>query len=61
MEKLEKAQAAYQGWLSRVELIEVLEEFDKRLSKLEEVQSEIELEISPKALEKYLDKADAVR
>lgn len=78
MEKLEKARAACQGWLSRVcvkmdrllaksppatssELVEVLEEFDKRLNKLEEVQSEIELEISPEALEEYLDKADAVR
>lgn len=80
MEKLQKAQAAAQGWVTRVctkidglldphrsppatssELVEVLEEFDKRLIKLEEVQSEIELEISPEAIDDYLDKADAAR
>ena len=38
-----------------------MDEFDKRLSKLEEVQSDIEVEISPEALDDYLDKADAFR
>ncbi|KAK3870957.1 hypothetical protein Pcinc_023865 [Petrolisthes cinctipes] len=78
MENLQKAQAAAQGWLTRVctkmegllvkstpatssELIEVLEEFDKRLTKLEEVQSDLELELRPEALDEYLDKADEAR
>ncbi|KAK3880152.1 hypothetical protein Pcinc_015323 [Petrolisthes cinctipes] len=78
MEKLQKAQAAAQGWLTRVctkmerllgksppatssELVEVLEEFDKRLTRLEEVQSDIELELRPEALDEYLDKADEAR
>ena len=43
------------------ELEEALEEFDKRLSKLEEVQTEIELEIDPDQLDAYLDQADAAR
>ncbi|KAK3892369.1 hypothetical protein Pcinc_003777 [Petrolisthes cinctipes] len=78
MEKLQKAPAAAQGWLTRVctkmegllgksppatssELVEVLEEFDKRLTRLEEVQSDIELELRPEALDEYLDKADEAR
>ncbi|KAK3894074.1 hypothetical protein Pcinc_002176 [Petrolisthes cinctipes] len=78
MEKLQKAQAAAQGWLTRVctkmegllgksppatssELVEVLEEFDKRLTRLEEVQSDIELELRPEVLDEYLDKADEAR
>ena len=43
------------------ELVEALEEFDKRLVKLEEVQNQIELEIDPDQLESYLDQADAYR
>ena len=43
------------------ELVEVLEEFDKRLFRLEEVQTQIELEIIPDQLESYLDQADAAR
>ena len=43
------------------ELVEALEEFDKRLVKLEEVQNQIELEIDPDQLESYLDQADAAR
>ena len=42
-------------------LEDILDEFDKSLAKLEEVQSEIELEISPDELDDYLDQADAVR
>ena len=33
------------------ELVDILDEFDERLAKLEEVQSEIELEISPDELD----------
>ena len=43
------------------ELVEALEEFDKRLARLEEVQTQIELEIVPDQLESYLDQADAAR
>ena len=43
------------------ELVEALEEFDKRLARLEEVQTQIELEIDPDQLESYLDQADATR
>ena len=42
-------------------LVEALEEFDKRLVRLEEVQTQIELEIVPDQLENYLDQADAAR
>ena len=43
------------------ELLDVMEEFDKKLTRLEEVQSKIEVEINSEALEDYLDKADAFR
>ena len=43
------------------ELVEALEEFDKRLVRLEEVQIQIESEIDPDQLESYLDQADAAR
>lgn len=43
------------------ELVEILEEFDKRLTESEEVQSDIELEISSDELEDYLDMADVNR
>ena len=46
---------------TRSELVEALEEFDKRLARLEEVQTQIELEIDPDQLESYLDQADATR
>ena len=77
MEQLLKAKAAAEGWLTRAtkridtllakvpvtvsELEEALDEFDKRLKKLEEVQNDIEVEIDPDQLEVYLDQADAAR
>ena len=72
-----KAKAAAEGWLTRAtkridtlmatvpvtvsELEEALDEFDRRLKKLEEVQNDIEVEIDPDQLEVYLDQADAAR
>lgn len=43
------------------ELIELMEAFDKRLAKLEEVQQEIEWRLEPDELEEYLDEADVYR
>ena len=43
------------------ELIKLMEEFDKRFAKLEKVQQEIECQIDPDELDKYLDEVDAYR
>ena len=77
-EQLERRRAAARGWttrasktlqdlladpdVSKVQLEDAVDEFDKRLAALDTVQAELELEISdPELLEADLDKADSFR
>lgn len=77
-EQLERRRAAARGWttraskalqdllanpdVTRVQLEDAVEEFDRRLATLDTVQAELELEISdPDLLEADLDKADSFR
>ena len=78
MEQLERKRAAARGWTTRaakalqdlladpnatrVQLEDAVQEFDKRLATLDNVQAEVELEISdPDLLEADLNKADSFR
>ena len=77
-EQLERKRAAARGWttrassalrdllsdskVTRVQLEDAVQEFDKRLTTLDNVQTELELEISdPELLEADLDKAASFR
>ena len=77
MDKLTKRRSAAKGWVTRqanalktllekpevtlIELQDAVEGFDQRLDSLDEVQSELELEIEDEYLEKDLDEADKFR